>query len=81
MRARLEKHAEKLKDAIPEVKQATDRESRTETHHPGGRGGRGRGGRGGFAARGFAAAGLVKQRGNGEAGGDGPKSAGAIDHS
>ncbi|KAF8351095.1 Ser/Thr protein phosphatase, partial [Amanita rubescens] len=55
MKAGLEKHAEKLKDITPEVKQATDKESRGE--HPF-RGGRGRGR--GFAARGFAAAGLTR---------------------
>ncbi|KAL4256868.1 RRM domain-containing protein [Pleurotus pulmonarius] len=55
MKAGLEKHAEKLKDTTPEVKQAQDREARGEAH----RGGRGRG-RGGFAARGLAAAGLTR---------------------
>jgi hypothetical protein len=75
MQAGLEKHAEKLKDTIPEVKQATDKESRGEgPTHRGGRGG-GRGGRGGFAARGFAAAGLTKgpneRRPNGDTA-DGP---------
>jgi hypothetical protein len=63
-------HFQKLKDTIPEVKQATDRESRGEASHRGGIRGRGRGG--GFAARGFAAAGLTKglghpHRGNGDA--------------
>ncbi|KAH8106343.1 hypothetical protein BXZ70DRAFT_1061702 [Cristinia sonorae] len=66
MKAGLEKHAEKLKDTVPEVKQATDKESRNADGAP--RGGfRGRGGRGGgFAARGFAAAGLTRPRTNGE---------------
>ncbi|KAI0057721.1 hypothetical protein BV25DRAFT_1994756 [Artomyces pyxidatus] len=63
MKAGLEKHAEKLNDATPEVKQA-DREPREF------RGGfRGRG-RGGFAARGFAAAGLTR--------GGGPKPNGDV---
>jgi len=71
MKAGLEKHAERLNDAIPEVKQATDRETRNaEGQGPfrgGPFGGRGRG-RGGFAARGFAAAGLTRgaPRPNGE---------------
>ncbi|EGO01480.1 hypothetical protein SERLA73DRAFT_103282 [Serpula lacrymans var. lacrymans S7.3] len=75
MKAGLEKHAEKLKDAVPEVKQAIDKEDRQD--RGGYRGGfRGRGGRGhGFAARGFAAAGLTRGRANGEA----PNSA-APDH-
>ncbi|KAJ7645955.1 Ser/Thr protein phosphatase [Mycena polygramma] len=71
MRAGLEKHLPKIKDTVPEVKQATDRESRGEAPHRGGGGlGRGRGGRGGggFAARGFAAAGLTR----GAPRGDGP---------
>lgn len=55
MKAGLEKRAEKFKDTVPEVMQATDRETR-EGH------GRGRGrGRGGFVARGFAAAGLTQR--------------------
>ncbi|KAG5220536.1 Ser/Thr protein [Salix suchowensis] len=54
MKAGLEKHAEKLKDTTPEVKQAQEREARGEPHR-----GRGRG-RGGFAARGLAAAGLTR---------------------
>lgn len=46
---------QKFKDTVPEVMQATDRETR-EGH------GRGRGrGRGGFVARGFAAAGLTQR--------------------
>ncbi|KIP05805.1 hypothetical protein PHLGIDRAFT_24898 [Phlebiopsis gigantea 11061_1 CR5-6] len=75
MKAGLEKHAEKLNDSIPEVKQATDRETRNAENVGafrggpfGGRGMRGRGG--GFAARGFAAAGLTPRghpRPNGEA--------------
>lgn len=68
MRAGLEKHAEKLKDTTPEVKQALDRESRESFR--GGRG-RGRGGHG-FVARGLSAAGLTRggppgPRGNGDA--------------
>ncbi|KAK0206028.1 hypothetical protein DFS33DRAFT_1311797 [Desarmillaria ectypa] len=62
MKAGLEKHAEKLKDTIPEVKQATDKETRHSegaSHRGRGSGGRGRGG--GFAARGFAAAGLTRR--------------------
>ncbi|KAF9458002.1 hypothetical protein BDZ94DRAFT_1201831 [Collybia nuda] len=81
MKAGLEKHAEKLKDTVPEVKQATDRESRGENPHPHRGGpGRGRGGRGGggaYAARGFAAAGLTRgngPRGNGD--GDGSRGGG-----
>ncbi|EIW82035.1 hypothetical protein CONPUDRAFT_102708 [Coniophora puteana RWD-64-598 SS2] len=63
MKQGLEKHAERYKETIPEVKQATDREDRMAER--GGRGGgRGRG-RGGFVARGFAAAGLTKGRPNG----------------
>ncbi|PSR77057.1 hypothetical protein PHLCEN_2v8090 [Hermanssonia centrifuga] len=75
MKAGLGGHADRLNDYIPEVKQATDRETRhAENQVPfrGGFPGRGgRGGRGGFAARGFAAAGLTGNRGlprpNGEA--------------
>lgn len=63
-----------LNGAVPEVKQATDRETRNAEAQQGGyRGGpfnRGRGGRGGYAARGFAAAGLT--RGVPRANGDGP---------
>jgi hypothetical protein len=63
-----------LKDTVPEVKQAVDREQRGEQSYRGFRG-RGRGGPGGgFAARGLSAAGLTRggHRGNGEAnrGGD-----------
>jgi len=67
MRAGLEKHAEKLKDTVPEVKQATPPEERHAGGIRGGPPGRGRG-RGGFAARGFAAAGLTKpgSKSNGE---------------
>ena len=64
---------QKLKDLVPEVKQATPPEER----HPGGvRGGlRGGGrGRGGFAARGFAAAGLTK--GGSKANGESPPAPG-----
>ncbi|GLB33324.1 putative protein of unknown function (DUF2433) [Lyophyllum shimeji] len=63
MKAGLEKHAEKLKDTLIEVKQATDRESRGEAPYRGGPGGKGRGRGGGYAARGFAAAGLTTPRG------------------
>ena len=61
---------QKLNDAVPEVKQATARETRTAENQAmrGAFGDRGRG-RGGFAARGFAAAGLTRgvSRPNGEA--------------
>ncbi len=71
MKAGLEKHAEKLKDTVPEVKQATDKESRQDAapahRGRGGSGGRGRGG--GFAARGLAAAGLTRGNGNGNGNG------------
>ncbi|EMD41185.1 hypothetical protein CERSUDRAFT_111736 [Gelatoporia subvermispora B] len=73
MKAGLARQGEKLKDVLPELKQATDKESRNpENGGPQrGFGGRGRGGRGGFAARGFAAAGLTKgpheRRANGDA--------------
>ncbi|KAF5321479.1 hypothetical protein D9619_001120 [Psilocybe cf. subviscida] len=71
MKAGLEKHAETFKDTTPEVKQATDRESRGEGPFRGfGGRGRGRGGPGGgYAARGLSAAGLTRgsPRGNGEA--------------
>ncbi|KAF7362485.1 Ser/Thr protein phosphatase [Mycena venus] len=74
MRAGLEKHLPKIKDTVPEVKQATDRESRSEAPHRGGpgrgRGGRGGGGGGGYAARGFAAAGLTRGAPRGAGGGD-----------
>ncbi|KAF8164921.1 hypothetical protein B0H34DRAFT_649712 [Crassisporium funariophilum] len=66
MKAGLEKHAESFKDTVPDVKQATDRESRGEPPStrgfPRGRGGRGGGG---YAARGFAAAGLTRGQGHG----------------
>lgn len=64
---------QKLNDAIPELKQATDKESRTgENGHRGSFTGRGRGGRGGFAARGFASAGLTRGGAPGRMNGDGP---------
>ncbi|KAF9553615.1 hypothetical protein CPC08DRAFT_767388, partial [Agrocybe pediades] len=72
MKAGLEKHQATLKDTTPDVKQATDRESRgpnqnnSDSPSPynnrggfGGRG-RGRGAGGGFAARGLSAAGLTR---------------------
>ncbi|KAG5352298.1 hypothetical protein C0989_002900 [Termitomyces sp. Mn162] len=71
MRTGLEKHAEKLNDIVPQVMQATDKETREGA----GRGtmrGRGRGG-GSYAARGFAAAGLTRgglKGGNGGSPGD-----------
>ena len=52
-----------MNDAVPEVKQATDKESRNAENANNFRGGfvgRGSRGRGGFAARGFAAAGLTR---------------------
>jgi len=60
-------HHQMLKDIVPEVKQAVDREHRGEQPYRGFRG-RGRGGAGGFAARGLSAAGLTKggHRGNGD---------------
>ncbi|KAH6915455.1 Ser/Thr protein phosphatase [Coprinopsis sp. MPI-PUGE-AT-0042] len=68
MKAGLEKHAEKLNDVVPEVKQAADRESTGGFR--GGFGGRGRGGRGGggFAARGLSAAGLTRGHPRGPSG-------------
>jgi len=62
-----ERHHQTLKDIVPEVKQAMDREQRGEQSYRGFRG-RGRGGAGGFAARGLSAAGLTKggHRGNGD---------------
>ncbi|KDQ65116.1 hypothetical protein JAAARDRAFT_28777 [Jaapia argillacea MUCL 33604] len=64
MKSGLDKHAEKFKDNVIEVKVASDRENRVEgPPRGGGRGGRGRGG---FASRGFAAAGLTR----GQSGGD-----------
>ncbi|KAJ6534023.1 hypothetical protein DFH09DRAFT_993244 [Mycena vulgaris] len=74
MRAGLEKHLPKIKDTVPEVKQATER---ADPPHRGGgpvRGrGRGGGGGGGYAARGFAAAGLTRgaPRGDGQGAGAG----------
>ncbi|TBU27712.1 hypothetical protein BD309DRAFT_907622 [Dichomitus squalens] len=65
MKAGLAKNGQTLNDCTPELKQATDKESRNADG--GGRGGpfagRGRGGRGGFAARGFASAGLMTRGG------------------
>ncbi len=63
-----------LNDGVPELKQATDKESRTgENGHRGSFTGRGvRGARGGFAARGFASAGLTRGGGPGRANGDAP---------
>ncbi|KAF9268380.1 hypothetical protein L218DRAFT_893393 [Marasmius fiardii PR-910] len=74
-------HAEKLNDAIPDLKQATDRETREKEREQNaagggfnpnpafssGRGGRGRGrgGQGGYASRGLAMAGLTGGRGRG----------------
>ncbi|KAJ8085862.1 hypothetical protein PM082_004681 [Marasmius tenuissimus] len=85
MKLAFSSHAEKLNDAVPELKQATDRETRDRereqnasggfTSNPAfssGRGGRGRGrgGQGGFASRGLAAAGLTGGgRGRGGSGG------------
>ena len=63
---------QKLKDIVPEVKQAIDRDSRDGGFRGRGRGG-GRGGSG-FATRGLAAAGLTRggghmgPRGNGDGG-------------
>lgn len=55
---------QKYKDTVPELKQATDKESRNAENGGFSRGGLfgrgGRGGRGAFAARGFAAAGLTR---------------------
>jgi hypothetical protein len=48
---------QKLKDSIPEVRQANDREPRGESNY---RGSRGRGRAGAIAARGLAAVGLTK---------------------
>jgi hypothetical protein len=62
---------QRLNDAVPEVKQATDRETRNaEAQQTGFRGGPFGRGRGGYAARGFAAAGLT--RGTPRTNGDGP---------
>ena len=67
---------QKLNDAIPEIKQATDRETRNAENQAmrGAFGGRGRGRGVGFAARGFAAAGLTRgvPRPNGEAASSSP---------
>ncbi|KAI0366219.1 hypothetical protein BV20DRAFT_952738 [Pilatotrama ljubarskyi] len=75
MKAGLAKQGEKLNDSIPELKQATDKESRATENGPrgtfAGRGGRGRGG---FAARGFASAGLMRGGPPGRANGDAPSS-------
>ncbi|KAL7281972.1 hypothetical protein ACG7TL_003439 [Trametes sanguinea] len=72
MKAGLAKQGEKLNDSVPELKQATDKESRVaENGHRGSFTGRGRG-RGGFAARGFASAGLTRGGAPGRANGDGP---------
>jgi len=74
MKAGLDKHAEKLGDGIPEVKQSDERHN--FGGHRGGRGGRGGfrgggfGGRGGFANRGLSAAGLVRGSGPPKANGD-----------
>ncbi|KAJ7647912.1 Ser/Thr protein phosphatase [Roridomyces roridus] len=77
MRAGLDKHLPKIKDIVPEVKIATDRESRGEPPHRGGpgRGRGGRGGGGGYAARGFAAAGLTRGAPRGTGGDAGGSSA------
>ncbi|KAL0949104.1 hypothetical protein HGRIS_009193 [Hohenbuehelia grisea] len=77
MNAGLQKHAEKILDTVPEVKQATDRDARGSD----GPRGRGRGRGGAFAARGFAAAGLTRGSFHGRnnapaSGGDGPKTGG-----
>jgi hypothetical protein len=57
-----------LNDCVPEVKQASDRETRegNSGFRGGGRGrgGGGGGGRGGYFSKGFAAAGLTRQQGN-----------------
>ncbi|KAF5364303.1 hypothetical protein D9756_000914 [Leucocoprinus leucothites] len=80
MKAGLEKHAEKIKDIVPDVKQATER----EPPYRGGGGGRGRGrgggGGGGYAARGLSQAGLTRgggHRGNSNGNGDAPSAANA----
>jgi len=70
MKLALEKHGSTLNGAEPEVKQASDRETREGNNGPRG-GGRGRGGRGGYFSRGFAAAGLTRpQSGGGKPNGD-----------
>lgn len=53
---------QKIKDITPEVKQATDRESRDQPYRGMGRG-RGRGGAAGYAVRGLSAAGLTSRGG------------------
>ncbi|EEB98700.1 hypothetical protein MPER_01746, partial [Moniliophthora perniciosa FA553] len=84
MQAGLSSHAEKLNDAVPDVKQATDKETRDrERDHKEGGGftpnpafnsgsvrgrGRGRGGGGGYAQRGLAMAGLTGGGGRGRGG-------------
>ncbi|KAH9921545.1 uncharacterized protein BXZ73DRAFT_104427 [Epithele typhae] len=74
MKAGLARNGESLNGGTPELKQATDKESRTVENggHRGGFTGRGGRGRGGFAARGFASAGLTRGgppgRMNGEGG-------------
>ncbi|PCH41644.1 hypothetical protein WOLCODRAFT_137517 [Wolfiporia cocos MD-104 SS10] len=74
MKAGLTKQGESLNDAVPELKQATDKESRASENGGSWRGynSRGRGGRGGFAYRGLAQAGLSRgtpfnKRANGDA--------------
>ncbi|KAI0772548.1 hypothetical protein BD413DRAFT_612688 [Trametes elegans] len=75
MKAGLARQGEKLNDAVPELKQATDKESRAaENGQRGGFAGRGPRGRGGFAARGFASAGLTRGGAPGRANGDAPSS-------
>ncbi|KAJ3891129.1 hypothetical protein GG344DRAFT_47945 [Lentinula edodes] len=73
MRRGLERSGQSLNGSIPELKQATDRETREreqrERARSGSFRGRGRGG-GGFASRGLAAAGLT--RGGGRGSGAGP---------
>ncbi|KAI0637630.1 hypothetical protein C8Q77DRAFT_1047316 [Trametes polyzona] len=77
MKSGLAKQGEKLNDGVPELKQATDKESRTaENGHRGSFSGRGPRGRGGFAARGFASAGLTRGGAPGRANGDAPSSDG-----
>ncbi|KZT66994.1 hypothetical protein DAEQUDRAFT_767517 [Daedalea quercina L-15889] len=80
MKAGLERQGEKLRDFVPELKQATDKESRNaENGNP--QRGNFRGGfrgRGGFAARGLSAAGLTgggrfDRKGNGDASSGAPK--------
>lgn len=72
-------HYQKLRDFVPELKQATDKESRNAENNGGPRGGfrGGYRGRGGFAARGLSAAGLTRgtgfeRKGNGDAPSGGP---------